>query len=69
MAPTAWATPVARTVPPLIAGIVGSVPAVISTALSVVIARGCSAVRKLSAWHALSNQVGTLDTVVTANKG
>lgn len=40
-----------------------------STALSVVIALGCSEVRKLSAWHALSNHVGTLFTVVTPRKG
>lgn len=66
IAPTAWATPEARTVPPLRAGIAGNVPAVMRTALIVDIALGCSAVRKLSAWHAFSSQVGTLLTVVTA---
>lgn len=65
MAPTAWATPEARTVPPLIAGIAGRVPAVIRTALNVVIARGCSALRKLRALHALRSHVGAFDIAVT----
>ena len=59
----------ARKAPPApaeMAGSAGREPTVIRTAESVVMTFGCSFVRNSREWQALTSQVGTCETVVTA---
>lgn len=71
MAPMACAAPDAKTAPPapaVRAGIAGNDPAVISIALMMLIALGCSLVRKSSAVHAFKSHTGALANTETVTQ-